>query len=69
MSPRGGGPGRSSPPACWPRPYTTIKGKCLDKTGAGLACAKAHAHDREIAACPDHPARDFTRSAARAAKL
>eukprot|EP00969_Alexandrium_andersonii_P300578 13288879-Alexandrium_andersonii.AAC.1 len=51
------------------RPYTTIKGKCLDKAGSGLSCSKSHAHDREIVACPDHAARGFMRSTARAARL
>ena len=50
-------------------PYHTYKGKCLAKERPGLACAKPHAHEREIVANARHPVRGWMRATARAARV
>ena len=56
-------------PSTLPTVYHTYKGKCLLPTGGGLACAKSHAHEREICANFSHPLRAPLSLASRALRL
>ena len=51
------------------KPYLLYKGKCIGKARPGLICQRAHAHEREIVACPNHPAKPFMAATAKAARV
>jgi hypothetical protein len=52
-----------------PQAYHTYKGKCLLEGMSGLACERAHAHEREIVSNWREPAKAHMAQAARALRL
>ena len=56
-------------PTALAKAYLTVKGKCLDKQHGGLACTKAHAHEREIVSNYNEPQKPVLRLCARALRL